>query len=299
MQELQQSLQKLTELKSSNLISDEEYKARRIQLVDGYIGVPTLSTFSHSSAASSTPFTRTVFHSSAASSTPYAIADIHTTLPGHSFYGLGTMDPQQGLYALSSPVYIAHTPLGRVGSTTVKPATRNFIVKVQPLPSDATRESLVETFSMFGEVSSAAVKRGVPTCGYITFASPHGATLALAQGQLPIGNTTAFITLAAQRKVTPPEAGPSNGIGLFNLPFSTTHEELQCMLKDYEGLQSIKMVQRKDTGQFKGYAFVYFDTVAHATQAKAMLAGLTIGDQHVDVKFAAQSADDALTSTMH
>lgn len=41
MQDLQQSLQKLTNLKNSNLISDEEYEARRNQLVDGYIGVPT------------------------------------------------------------------------------------------------------------------------------------------------------------------------------------------------------------------------------------------------------------------
>lgn len=50
---------------------------------------------------------------------------------------------------------------------------------------------------------------------------------ALAQGQLSLDTTTAFITLAAQRKAAQLEAGPSNGVGLFNLPFSTTYDELQ------------------------------------------------------------------------
>lgn len=35
------------------------------------------------------------------------------------------------------------------------------------------------------------------------------------------------------------------------------------------------------------------------TQAKAMLVGLTMGDQHVDVKFAAQSADSTLPGAPH
>eukprot|EP00667_Euglena_gracilis_P010453 EG_transcript_10642 len=298
MQDLQQSLQKLTNLKNSNLISDEEYEARRNQLVDGYIGVPTLSKISQSPAT----FTGRQQHQSSpvpygfiASSAPYTTAYFHPSMLAQGLFGLSTSDTQQELYTLNRQ---AHLPLGKCGST-FKQAAKSSTVKVQPLTPDITREVLVATFSIFGEVASAAVKRGVPICGYVTFASPHGAALALAQGQLSLDTTTAFITLAAQRKAAQLEAGPSNGVGLFNLPFSTTYDELQCMLKDYEGLQTIKMVHKRDTGQFKGYAFVYFDTVAHATQAKAMLVGLTMGDQRVDVKFAAQSADSTLPGAPH
>ena len=65
------------------------------------------------------------------------------------------------------------------------------------------------------------------------------------------------------------------------------------MLSQYAGFQTVKMVHKK-TGEFRGYAFAYFNTVEHAVAAKEMLTGLLMGDQQVDVKFSDQSAEEAI-----
>lgn len=185
---------------------------------------------------------------------------------------------------------MAFPPFPRKGTKDAKRAGSST-VKVQPVPAGTTKETLASTFSSFGEVASAVVKRGSPTYGYVNFTTAQAAQAAVDRGQVEIAGTWVQVTLGKKRKTLAVEAGPSNGIGLFNLPFSTTHDELHYMLEKYAGFQSVKMVQRKDTGQFKGYAFAYFATVENAVAAKAMLAGLTIGDQYVDVKFASQPND--------
>eukprot|EP00995_Heteronema_vittatum_P010807 NODE_633_length_1250_cov_364.630308_g458_i0.p3 GENE.NODE_633_length_1250_cov_364.630308_g458_i0~~NODE_633_length_1250_cov_364.630308_g458_i0.p3 ORF type:complete len:113 (+),score=54.15 NODE_633_length_1250_cov_364.630308_g458_i0:589-927(+) len=81
------------------------------------------------------------------------------------------------------------------------------------------------------------------------------------------------------------------GLGLFNIPFTTSATELEALLGQYPGYQEMKMVSFPD-GSFKGYLFAYFDSTASATAAKEMMMGLTIGGQSVDVKYARQSSDE-------
>ena len=57
------------------------------------------------------------------------------------------------------------------------------------------------------------------------------------------------------------------------------------------GLQVVKMVHRKG-GDFSGYAFAYFDTVENAENARALLYGLVMGEQQVDVKFSTKSLEE-------
>ena len=114
---------------------------------------------------------------------------------------------------------------------------------------------------------------------------------------LRIHTTNAQVFLAKPRRTIPhAEKGPSNGIGLFNLPFSTTQEDLNRLFAAHAGWSHVKMVHRRDTGDFRGYAFAYFDTVEHATKAKESLAGLTLGANKVHVKFSNRSAEEAAPS---
>eukprot|EP00667_Euglena_gracilis_P011665 EG_transcript_11930 len=281
MQALQQSFQKLTNLKNNKVISSEEYESLRQQLVDRYLQVPTLCTVPQSSTSHSQLLNNIAWCGFGA---PCTAADVHSP-------GLPWGDSVRG-FAEQELCHDAGSFPSKRG-TVYRSTSRNCTIEVEPLSPDVTREVLVATFSVFGEVASAAIRRGYPIRGYVTFETPDAAAQAQARGQLRLGTTIVFIAFVGQRRSSKPEASPSNGLGLFNLPFSTTLEELRCMLADYDGLQSIKMVHRKDTGHFKGYAFAYFDTVAHATEAKARLAGLTMGEQRVDVKFAAQHAGTA------
>eukprot|EP00994_Dinema_validum_P000564 NODE_1108_length_1098_cov_30.563394_g853_i0.p1 GENE.NODE_1108_length_1098_cov_30.563394_g853_i0~~NODE_1108_length_1098_cov_30.563394_g853_i0.p1 ORF type:complete len:285 (-),score=32.63 NODE_1108_length_1098_cov_30.563394_g853_i0:242-1048(-) len=77
----------------------------------------------------------------------------------------------------------------------------------------------------------------------------------------------------------------TNGIGLFNLPFVMTEDELWGYLTPYSA-ESVKMVVHE--GRFRGYAFAYFADVMAATRAKEGLEGLVIGTQSIDVKYAAR-----------
>ena len=323
MQSLQQSLRKLLELHTNGVITETEYESRRNQLVDNYVGQSPTST----ATATKVPKSGTGRGAAGRGGTPmgragpagrgaFSAAPVGWGLSGGKgaraagappakggkSKGKGSPKNTKGATGAAVPVMGDYAPNGgyagglpsysrnakqdnktssRVGSSTVK---------VQPIPVGITQGTLAKTFEVFGEVSSAVVKHGSPTYGYVNFTSQQTAQAAVNRGQVEIAGTWSQVTLGKkQRKSLSVEVGPSNGIGLFNLPLSTTHDELHYMLKEYEGFQSVKMVQRKDTNQFKGYAFAYFNTVEDAVAAKIRLVGLTIGDQQVDVKFASQA----------
>eukprot|EP00668_Euglena_longa_P019257 GGOE01023974.1.p1 GENE.GGOE01023974.1~~GGOE01023974.1.p1 ORF type:complete len:226 (-),score=37.38 GGOE01023974.1:707-1384(-) len=166
-------------------------------------------------------------------------------------------------------------------------------VKVQPVPTGTPDETMVALFSKFGEVQSAAVKQGSPTYAYVNFSTSQAAQAAVVVGGMEIGGILCTINLAKRQNRQTVEASPSNGLGLFNLPYCTTQQELQGILCQYEGFRTVKMIHRK-AGEFRGYAFAYFDTVDQASTARALLQGLIIGDQQVDVKFSNQSSEEAL-----
>eukprot|EP01012_Entosiphon_sulcatum_P024706 TRINITY_DN2991_c0_g1_i1.p1 TRINITY_DN2991_c0_g1~~TRINITY_DN2991_c0_g1_i1.p1 ORF type:complete len:279 (-),score=29.42 TRINITY_DN2991_c0_g1_i1:491-1327(-) len=166
----------------------------------------------------------------------------------------------------------------------------SITVKIQPLSAEVSPTSLVAAFSVFGPVESAVINDGSPPYGYVNFVLPESAKKAAAARRIVIGGSNVAIRLGKSRQKTLQEAEPSNGIGLFNLPFDTTYAFLHTLLAEFAGLQSVKMIHRKD-GTFKGYAFAYFDSTDAATRARSSLEGLEIGSQAIDVKFASKGAE--------
>uniref|UniRef100_A0A7S1IY62 RRM domain-containing protein n=1 Tax=Eutreptiella gymnastica TaxID=73025 RepID=A0A7S1IY62_9EUGL len=156
----------------------------------------------------------------------------------------------------------------------------------------ATEEALKEYFSQYGEVESVVLKEGTPRYGYVNFTNHEAAYSASAELTIDIDGSLVSIGLAKKRG-SEVQAPPSDGIGLFNLPWTTTNEELSELLMQFAGLLNLKMVTRKD-GSFRGYAFAYFDCEANATIAKNALTGLTMAGNFIDVKFSSQQSTEAL-----
>uniref|UniRef100_A0A7S1J658 3'-5' exonuclease n=1 Tax=Eutreptiella gymnastica TaxID=73025 RepID=A0A7S1J658_9EUGL len=80
-------------------------------------------------------------------------------------------------------------------------------------------------------------------------------------------------------------AVPSERIGIFNLPFTTTAAELEDLVVTQAGKLDVEMTYRPN-GDFRGCAYVVFDTVENATRAIDALQGLAVGTQAIDVRFA-------------
>jgi|UniRef100_A0A7S4CCW5 hypothetical protein len=185
---------------------------------------------------------------------------------------------------------------GGKGNVRLGPAVN---VKVQPIPASASKERLSEIFSMYGEVGSAVIVPGEPSYAYINFMTPQAAQAASAMQTVEIDGEWCQVMMAKRRPAPKQtgEVGPSNGIGLFNLPFATTQDELNTLLGSYPGFSTLKMVYDKNNNnKFKGYAFAYFNSVEDATNAKNLLSGLVLGTNNVDVKFSSQSADEAMAA---
>jgi len=170
---------------------------------------------------------------------------------------------------------------------------RSCTVKVQPLPTGTTKEILADALRQFGTIESVIVNSGEPMYGYVNFTTPTAARAAKVCRTTTVMGSAVQIRLGKRRKPTTAEAEPTNGIGLFNLPLTTTEEELVHILSQQQGFQEVRLVKRKN-GVFRGYAFAYFDNTATALVAKEMLTGLTLKNQTIDVKFASQTSEAAL-----
>uniref|UniRef100_A0A7S1HX02 RRM domain-containing protein n=1 Tax=Eutreptiella gymnastica TaxID=73025 RepID=A0A7S1HX02_9EUGL len=163
-------------------------------------------------------------------------------------------------------------------------------IKISPVPQGMHRDQLSELFSAYGEVESCVVNDGAPKYGFINFVTEDSAKAAAAMDRIELLGEWCTLTLSKGRGIGEEGAPPSTGVGLFNLPFKTTHDELEQLMATYTGKENIKMVYRQN-GEFRGYAFVYFDSVENATNAKDALQGLVLGTQAIDVKFASKTPD--------
>lgn len=160
----------------------------------------------------------------------------------------------------------------------------SIAIKVQPVPPEISEEDLKYAFGGFGEITLVVIKDGTPRHAYVNFTKPEEANAAAATQNVELAGQSCYVGLSLCQKPHIPEGEPTNGIGIFNMPFSMTYDEILSLISAYPGFLSLKMVTRK-TGEFKGYCFAYFNTVEDATYAKSMLMGMTIGDQVLDCKF--------------
>jgi RNA recognition motif-containing protein len=128
------------------------------------------------------------------------------------------------------------------------------------------------------------IKEGTPRHGYVNFATPQQALAAADSGDVVLRSQFASVTLSKRRVPPALEGEPSDCIGIFNMPFTMTKDQVTAVLGQFPGFHTLKYITTK-TGEFRGYCFAYFNSVDNATLAKASLAGFPIGDQILDVKY--------------
>eukprot|EP00667_Euglena_gracilis_P020399 EG_transcript_22087 len=280
MDSLTTGLEKLTNLLNGGIITLAEFEEKKSVLVNKYIGLETPGAAAKAARAPAAP--RPVGRG------------------GYGGYPGAFMVPVGGKgWAGVGPVYgsrlgaVRHAPYQRPAPTVPKQllAERGTSVKVQPVPEGIDEHQLAEAFGVYGEVVSAAVHRGTPPFGHINFTTSEAAAAVAGLNQVDLFGQIVSVTLSRRRWEVSEEGSPNRGIGIFNLPLSMTQESLTEFLSIYPGLQSVKLVFNKGSarnpfgGQFKGYAFAYFDSVENATLAKDQLTGTLVEGASLNVKF--------------
>eukprot|EP00667_Euglena_gracilis_P015793 EG_transcript_16466 len=277
MANITQAVEKLSSLLQLGVITPEEFEQRRQKLVDQFVGGPTLG---------GAPVIR-------AQRPPMR----------------GAAGPRRGAYGAAAPymqlarvpgvagpvVLMPRGPYVRGGAPrfapySSKPKGPSNSIKISPVPDFATPEELKAIFAPYGAISAAIVKHNQPYHGYVNFTTHQEAATAVAAGDVELHGQVCNVIISTRPHQVVTEGAPTNGIGIFNIPFTMTQEEVISMLTGYPGFQSLKYITTK-LGQFRGYVFAYFDSVDNATIAKSQLLGLPIGDQVLDVKYANKAQD--------
>ena len=174
--------------------------------------------------------------------------------------------------------------------------TENNRVFVGNLPFSMTDDWIKEVFQPSGTVSTVEWLSHSDTgrfkgAGFLTMATSAEAAKAVADlnGKDCEGRPMK-VELAAPRKAAPPggfagagDVGePSESVFCGNLSWSITEESLRAAFADCGTLTNIKWLEKD--GEFKGIAFLDFDSVEAATKAVA-LAGTNIAGRPVRLNF--------------
>eukprot|EP00667_Euglena_gracilis_P009136 EG_transcript_9273 len=154
-------------------------------------------------------------------------------------------------------------------------------VKLQPLPEGVGEVQIREVFTPFGEIQSVRIMNGTPNYAYVNYTTTQAAAAAIAMNQIELAGAKVFVNAGRPKY---PDA--TDSIGLFNLPFATTQEEIEKLVTPYPGFKKLKMIMKPGTTEFRGFCFVDYETVENAVAALEALQGTWVGNKAIDVKFA-------------
>jgi len=68
-----------------------------------------------------------------------------------------------------------------------------------------------------------------------------------------------------------------------NLPFSTTEEQLLNMFAVHGGVDKVTLMTERETGRFRGFAFVEMTNASEADKAIAALNGTDLGGRTLNI----------------
>lgn len=74
-------------------------------------------------------------------------------------------------------------------------------------------------------------------------------------------------------------------LGVFGLSISTTERQLRDVFETYERLEAVRMVYDAQTGKSRGFAFLYFDKIEAAKEAKEKLDGTRLDGNLIRVDY--------------
>src|SRR5215469_7191535 len=68
-----------------------------------------------------------------------------------------------------------------------------------------------------------------------------------------------------------------------NLPFSTTEEQLRNIFGEHGGVDKVTLMTERETGRFRGFAFVEMTNASEADTAIAALNGTDLGGRTLNI----------------
>lgn len=74
-------------------------------------------------------------------------------------------------------------------------------------------------------------------------------------------------------------------LGVFGLSQMTTERKLRVLFGEFDRLEEVKMVYDSQSGKSRGFAFVYFDTIATAKRAREKFDGIRLDGCRIRVDF--------------
>ncbi|BES96707.1 Hypothetical protein NTJ_09520 [Nesidiocoris tenuis] len=78
---------------------------------------------------------------------------------------------------------------------------------------------------------------------------------------------------------------PSRCLGVFGLSLSTTEHQLCQIFSKYGRLDKVQVIIDAKTGRSRGFAFIYFDRLDDARNAKEQCSGMEIGGRQIRVDY--------------
>ncbi|KAK7027493.1 transformer 2 beta [Halocaridina rubra] len=81
------------------------------------------------------------------------------------------------------------------------------------------------------------------------------------------------------------DPSPSNCLGVFGLSIYTSERQLHHLFGKYGTLSKVQVVLDAKTGRSRGFAFIYFDHMDDATEAKEQCTGMEIDGRRIRVDY--------------
>lgn len=78
----------------------------------------------------------------------------------------------------------------------------------------------------------------------------------------------------------------SNKIYVGNLKFSLKEENIRQIFSVYGAIQDLKMIHDRETGNFRGFAFITYANPSEAEEAVAQMNGQPVDGRNLKVTFA-------------
>nr|WHW95060.1 Tra-2-alpha [Callinectes sapidus] len=81
------------------------------------------------------------------------------------------------------------------------------------------------------------------------------------------------------------DPNPSSCLGVFGLSLYTTERELHHLFSKYGPINKVQVVLDAKTGRSRGFAFIYYEAMEDATEAKQQCTGMEIDGRRIRVDY--------------
>jgi len=147
----------------------------------------------------------------------------------------------------------------------------------------ATEDDVRQFFADCGEITNLEFAKGK---AIVTFSDADGLKKALELSEQELAGRPVYINVNQPGKtLAPPAAAPSSTLFLGNLSFNATEDSISEAFGECGNVKSIRLITDRETGKFKGFGYIEFET-EEAAKAAHELNGTEIDGRPVRIDFA-------------